>query len=111
MLFPDYRPRRLRKNEPFRALIRETHLFPAQLIYPIFVMPGKNKQEQISSMPGVYRLSVDQLAKEGRECLKLGVNSVILFGLPEKKRPHGIRGPFKGWDYPTRHPGIKEQCT
>ena len=89
MLFPDYRPRRLRKNEAFRALIRETHLSPAQLIYPIFVMPGKNKREQISSMPGVYRLSVDQLAKEGRECLKLGVNSVILFGLPEKKDPMG----------------------
>jgi len=89
MLFPDYRPRRLRKNEAFRALIRETHLSPAQLIYPLFVMPGKNKREQISSMPGVYRLSVDQLAKEGRECLKLGVNSVILFGLPEKKDPMG----------------------
>jgi len=89
MLFPDYRPRRLRKNEAFRALIRETHLSPAQLIYPIFVMPGKNKREQISSMPGVYRLSVDQLAKEGSECLKLGVNSVILFGLPEKKDPMG----------------------
>jgi len=89
MLFPDYRPRRLRKNEAFRALIRETHLSPAQLIYPIFVMPGKNKREQISSMPGVYRLSADQLAKEGRECLKLGVNSVILFGLPEKKDPMG----------------------
>jgi len=87
MLFPDYRPRRLRKNEPFRALIRETHLFPAQLIYPIFVMPGKNKQEQISSMPGVYRLSVDQLAKEGRECLKLGVNSVILLACLKKRTP------------------------
>jgi len=70
-------------------LIRETHLSPAQLIYPIFVMPGKNKREQISSMPGVFRLSVDQLAKEGSECLKLGVNSVILFGLPEKKDPMG----------------------
>ena len=74
MLFPDYRPRRLRRNEAFRSLIRETHLSPAQLIYPIFVMPGKNKREEISSMPGVYRLSVDQLAKEGNECLKLGIN-------------------------------------
>ena len=89
MLFPEYRPRRLRKNEPFRALIRETHLLPSQLIYPIFVMPGKNKRQEISSMPGVFRLSVDQLAKEGKECLKLGVNSVILFGLPEKKDPMG----------------------
>jgi porphobilinogen synthase len=89
MIFPDYRPRRLRKNEAFRALIRETHLSPNQLIYPIFVMPGKNKRQEISSMPGVFRLSVDQLAKEGKECLKLGVNSVILFGLPEKKDPMG----------------------
>jgi porphobilinogen synthase len=89
MIFPDYRPRRLRKNESFRALIRETHLAPAQLIYPLFVMPGKNKREEISSMPGVYRLTVDQLARESRECLKLGVNSVILFGLPEKKDPMG----------------------
>jgi porphobilinogen synthase len=72
-----------------RSLIRETHLSPAQLIYPIFVMPGKNKREEISSMPGVFRVSVDQLAKEGRECLKLGVSSVILFGLPEKKDPMG----------------------
>ncbi len=89
MIFPDYRPRRLRKNESFRALIRETHLAPTQLIYPLFVMPGKNKREEISSMPGVYRLTVDQLARESRECLKLGVNSVILFGLPEKKDPMG----------------------
>ncbi len=89
MIFPDYRPRRLRKNESFRALIRETHLAPAQLIYPLFVMPGKNKREEISSMPGVYRLTVDQLARESRECLKLGVNSVILFGLPEKNYPMG----------------------
>jgi porphobilinogen synthase len=89
MIFPDYRPRRLRKNEAFRALIRETHLSPNQLIYPIFVMPGKNKRQEISSMPGVFRLSVDQLTKEGKECLKLGVNSVILFGLPEKKDPMG----------------------
>jgi porphobilinogen synthase len=89
MLFPEYRPRRLRKNEAFRALIRETHLTPAQLIYPLFIIPGKNKREPIPSMPGISRISVDQLAKEARECLKLGVNSVILFGLPEKKDPMG----------------------
>jgi porphobilinogen synthase len=89
MLLPEYRPRRLRKNEAFRALIRETHLTPAQLIYPLFIIPGKNKREPIPSMPGISRISVDQLAKEARECLKLGVNSVILFGLPEKKDPMG----------------------
>jgi porphobilinogen synthase len=89
MLFPEYRPRRLRKNEAFRALIRETHLTPAQLIYPLFIIPGKNKREPIPSMPGISRISIDQLAKEAKECLDLGVNSIILFGLPEKKDPMG----------------------
>jgi porphobilinogen synthase len=89
MVFPEYRPRRLRRNEAFRSLIRETHLSEAQFVYPLFVMPGKNKQEEISSMPGISRFSVDRLVKEAEECLKLGVNSVILFGLPEKKDAMG----------------------
>ncbi len=89
MVFPEYRPRRLRKNESLRALIRETHLSPSQFVYPLFIMPGKKKREEISSMPGVFRFSVDQLAKEAKECMKLGVNSVILFGLPEKKDAMG----------------------
>ncbi|PHR30537.1 MAG: porphobilinogen synthase [Desulfotalea sp.] len=85
MVFPEYRPRRLRKNSAFRALIRETELSPAQFVYPLFVIPGKNKREEISSMPGVFRVTVDQLEKEGKDCLELGVNSVILFGIPETK--------------------------
>ncbi len=85
MVFPEYRPRRLRKNESFRSLVRETHLNASQLIYPLFIMPGKNTREKITSMPGVFRLTVDQLAREAKECLSLGINSVILFGLPEKK--------------------------
>ena len=85
MVFPDYRPRRLRKNEAFRTLIRETHLSPGQLILPLFVLPGKNIREEVPSMPGVFRISIDQLAKEAKECLSLGINSVLLFGLPEKK--------------------------
>jgi len=89
MMFPEYRPRRLRRNEALRSLIRETTLSPAHLIYPLFVMPGKNKREAVSSMPGVFRLTVDQLAREAEECLKLGINHVILFGLPEKKDPMG----------------------
>ncbi|WP_457575113.1 porphobilinogen synthase [Desulfolithobacter sp.] len=89
MVFPEYRPRRLRQNENFRAMIRETTLAPEQMIYPLFVMPGKNRREPVPSMPGVFRLSVDQLAREGKECLELGVHSVILFGLPEKKDPMG----------------------
>ena len=85
MVFPEYRPRRLRRTEALRSLIRETQLSAGQLIYPLFVMPGKNKREEISSMPGVFRLSIDQLAAEAKECLELGVGAVILFGLPEKK--------------------------
>lgn len=85
MVFPEYRPRRLRKNSAFRGLIRETHLTPDQFVYPLFIMPGKNRREEIPSMPGVYRLTVDQLAGEARECLQLGVRAVLLFGLPEKK--------------------------
>jgi porphobilinogen synthase len=75
----------MRKNKTLRAMIRETRLSPAQMIYPLFVMPGKGKREAIPSMPGVYRISVDQLTKEAGACMDLGINSVILFGLPEKK--------------------------
>ncbi|MDH3360103.1 MAG: porphobilinogen synthase, partial [Desulfobulbaceae bacterium] len=85
MVFPEYRPRRLRKNEVFRSMIRETSITADNLIYPLFVMPGKNKREEVSSMPGVFRLSVDQLGKEAKECMDLGINNVILFGLPESK--------------------------
>jgi porphobilinogen synthase len=89
MVFPEYRPRRLRKNAAFRALIRETRLDAGQLIYPLFVMPGKGKRQEIASMPSVFQLSVDQLAKEAKECLGLGVNHLLLFGLPEKKDAMG----------------------
>ena len=89
MVFPEYRPRRMRQNETLRALIRETRLSPDQMIYPLFVMPGKGKREEISSMPGVYRMSVDQLGKEANDCFAAGITSVILFGLPESKDPMG----------------------
>ncbi|NOX80127.1 MAG: porphobilinogen synthase [Deltaproteobacteria bacterium] len=89
MVFPEYRPRRMRQNDTFRAMIRETRLAPDQMIYPLFVMPGKGKREEIPSMPGVHRISVDQLGREAKECLDIGVRSVILFGLPEKKDPMG----------------------
>ncbi|MCI5195202.1 MAG: porphobilinogen synthase, partial [Candidatus Electrothrix sp. AW5] len=89
MVFPEYRPRRMRQNENFRSMIRETHLAPSQLVYPLFVMPGKGKREEVSSMPGVFRISVDQLKEEAQSCLEVGVRSVILFGLPEKKDAMG----------------------
>ncbi|MCF6289911.1 MAG: porphobilinogen synthase [Desulfobacterales bacterium] len=89
MMFPEYRPRRLRRNESLRSLIRETLLSPAQFIYPLFVMEGRGKREPIPSMPGIDRITVDQLAGEAKECLGLGVNTVILFGLPDKKDSMG----------------------
>ncbi len=75
----------MRRNTTLRAMIRETRLSASQMIYPLFIMPGKGKREQIPSMPGVDRISVDQLKQEAASCLDLGINSVLLFGLPEKK--------------------------
>ena len=85
MVFPEFRPRRMRQSETLRAMIRETRLSAEQMIYPLFVLPGKGIRQEVTSMPGVFRLSVDQLAKEAKDCLSLGVRSVILFGLPDKK--------------------------
>lgn len=85
MVFPEYRPRRLRRNEAFRSLIRETSISAGQLVYPLFIVPGKNIRNEVTSMPGVHQISIDQLAGEADELLQLGVNSVILFGIPEKK--------------------------
>jgi len=85
MKFPQYRSRRLRKNELFRRMIRETHLRPEDLILPLFVRPGKGSKQPISSMPGHFQLSIDLLIKEVREAKALGIPGVILFGIPEKK--------------------------
>jgi porphobilinogen synthase len=85
MDFPRYRPRRLRRNEKIRAMVRETSLAPRNLIYPLFVGPGKNKAQPVSSMPGVAQLSVDRAVEESQEAASLGIPAVILFGLPERK--------------------------
>ncbi len=89
MKFPIYRPRRLRQNEKLRALIRETGLEPKNLIYPLFLGPGKDKAEPVSSMPGVAQLSVDRAVTECAEATSLGIPAVILFGIPEKKDAAG----------------------
>jgi porphobilinogen synthase len=89
MKFPAYRPRRLRKNETLRQLIRETTLTPGNLIYPLFVGPGTNVARPISSMPGVAQLSTDRAVLECREAAGLGIPAVILFGIPENKDPIG----------------------
>jgi len=85
MLFPDYRPRRLRQNPAFRRMIRETRLSVDDFILPLFVTHGKGIQEPIASMPGQYHLSVDTLVKTAREAFDLGIPAVILFGIPLKK--------------------------
>ena len=89
MEFPRYRPRRMRRNDRLRAMMRETALAPANLIYPLFVGPGKNKVQPVSSMPGVAQLSVDRALGECEEAQALGIPAVILFGLPEHKDPVG----------------------
>ena len=85
MNFPSYRPRRLRRNERLRDLVRETTLSPKNFIYPIFVGPGKNRAQPVSSMPGVSQLSVDRAVAECDEVNSLGIPAVILFGLPDHK--------------------------
>src|SRR5215468_6742014 len=83
------RPRRLRRVESVRAMVRETRLTPDDFIYPLFVCEGEGVRREISSMPGQYNLSIDELVKEASEARSVGVRSSILFGLPDKKDPTG----------------------
>jgi porphobilinogen synthase len=85
MGFPTQRPRRLRRSEAVRTLVRETELAPNDLIYPLFVCPGTGVRTAIGSMPGQYNLSVDEAVAEAQEALSLGVPGVILFGIPPSK--------------------------
>jgi porphobilinogen synthase len=89
MRFPQYRSRRLRKDEIFRRMIRETHLRSDDLILPLFVRPGKGTKQPIASMPGHSQLSIDLLIKEVEDAKSLGIPGVILFGIPEKKDEMG----------------------
>jgi porphobilinogen synthase len=75
----------MRQSEPLRSLVRETRLSPTNFIYPLFVCPGEGVRKEISSMPGVFNLSVDEAVKEAREAKSLGLGGIILFGLPETK--------------------------
>jgi porphobilinogen synthase len=89
MTFPIHRPRRLRRSEALRDLVRETRVSAAGLIYPMFACPGSKVRVEVSSMPGVCQQSPDQIVEECREVADLGVPAVILFGLPEKKDETG----------------------
>jgi porphobilinogen synthase len=85
MAFPIHRKRRLRVSESMRRVVRETQLAPSQFILPLFACPGEGVRKPISSMPGNYQLSVDELVKECRGAHALGIGGVILFGIPDRK--------------------------
>ena len=90
MSFPFHRPRRLRRTEKLRNLVRERDINTAGFIYPMFVCPGRKVRREVDSMPGVYQQSVDAIVEECREVESLGISGVILFGLPETKDPRGM---------------------
>ena len=85
MTFPTHRPRRLRRSEALRGLVRETRLTTAGLVYPMFACPGTKVHTEVTSMPGIYQQSADQIVEECREVVNLGISAVILFGLPAHK--------------------------
>ena len=92
--FPAYRPRRLRRTEALRALVRETRLSPSQLVLPLFARPGQGVRQPVESMPGVHQTSVDELVKDARAAADAGVGGVLLFGIPEHKDEQGT----SAWD-------------
>ncbi|TVR55230.1 MAG: porphobilinogen synthase [Gemmatimonadales bacterium] len=87
--FPTFRGRRLRGSPNLRRLVQETRLTPEQLLLPLFVLPGEGIRESVPSMPGVDRLSVDEMVRDAAEAHALGVGGVILFGIPEAKDSEG----------------------
>lgn len=92
MFQPLYRPRRLRSNENIRRMVRETKLSPDDFVYPLFVTHGKGMKKEISSMPGNYQQSIDNIVKDCEEVKGLGIPAVILFGIPERKDETGSEG-------------------
>ena len=92
MLFPSYRPRRLRKTKNIREIIQETNLSVSDFLYPMFIIPGNGVKEEITSMPGIFRYSIDNAIKEIKELKELGIQAVLLFGVPERKDEVGSEG-------------------
>jgi len=89
MPFPIYRPRRLRESPLLRSMVRETTLRADDFVYPLFAVHGRGVREPIGSMPGQYRLSIDELLKECKDAASMGIPAVLLFGLPRDKDPRG----------------------
>jgi porphobilinogen synthase len=104
------RPRRLRRGERLRSLVRETRLTADRLVYPLFVVPGRGVRREISSLPGCFHLSADEAAREAREAEQLGLAGVLLFGLPESKDPMGSEGWADGGVVQQAARAIREQC-
>ncbi len=94
MEYPIYRPRRTRRTDTLRRMVRETRLSPDNFIYPLFVVHGEGVRNEVGAMPGVFQLSVDEIVKECRECWGLGIPAVILFGIPAHKDESGS----EAWD-------------
>lgn len=84
-MFPTHRPRRLRSSETLRRMVRETTLTSADFIYPLFAVPGSGVAKEVTSMPGVYQLSIDKIVEEAKQVYDLGIPSIILFGIPSDK--------------------------
>ena len=93
-MFPTDRPRRLRRTETLRSLVRETQLLPKDFMLPLFTVSGRGVKRPIGSMPGVAQLSVDNVVEEARAAHNLGVRSLILFGIPDTKDAEGTAA----WD-------------
>src|SRR5580704_12429150 len=89
MNFPATRLRRLRRTEALRSLVRETHLRPSALIYPLFICPGEGIRKEITSMPNVFNLSLDEAVEEAESAAAFGVGGLLLFGLPVEKDEQG----------------------
>jgi len=84
-MFPVQRPRRLRQSDPLRRMVRETTVTANDLIYPLFAVPGEGVAKEVTSMPGVYQLSLDKIVEEAKEVYDLGIPGIILFGIPADK--------------------------
>jgi len=108
MEFPIHRPRRLRRTETLRRMVRETRLSRDQLILPLFVVPGRRVDNPVKSMPGVSQLSVDKVVEECRELGDLGIPAVILFGIPERKDAEGSEAYREDGIIPTAVRAIKK---
>lgn len=111
MLFPDYRPRRLRQSERLRRMVRETVLTVNDLILPLFAIGGKGVKNPIESMPGHYQLSLDNLVKTAKEANALGIPAIMLFGIPDKKDSLGRQAYAKNGIVQRAVAAVKEKVS